>query len=121
MVLVLGLDQHGFRALINKVLVLPAPVAHAELLRAFFQFVYMRSNCLLSNARSSSLNTSNSSSGMDTRQDKESCVEDMLVLTLLSLTTKCAQTAAVLGMLVGTHWRLCWVHTSSNRAKGRLG
>jgi hypothetical protein len=53
-----------------------------ELLRAFFRFVYMRSNRLLNNARSSSPSTSNSSSGMDTRQDKENCLEDMLALVL---------------------------------------
>jgi hypothetical protein len=69
--LVLGLDLHGFPALGDEVLVLPAPVAQPELLRAFFRFVYMRSNRLLSNARSSSPNTLNSSSGMDTRQTKK--------------------------------------------------
>jgi hypothetical protein len=53
-----------------------------ELLRAFFQSVYMCSNRLLNNARSSSPSTSNSSSGMDTRQDKENCLEDMLELVL---------------------------------------
>jgi hypothetical protein len=53
-----------------------------ELLRAFFRFVYMRSNCLLNNARSSSLSTLNFSSGIDTRKDKENCLEDMLALVL---------------------------------------
>jgi hypothetical protein len=73
MVLVLGLNLHGFRALGDEV-----PV----LLRAFFRFVYMRSNRLLNNVRSSSRSMSNSLSRMDTRQDKENCLEDMLALVL---------------------------------------
>jgi hypothetical protein len=44
--------------------------------------VYMRSNRLLSNVRSSSPTMSNSSSAMGTRQDKENCLEDMLALVL---------------------------------------
>jgi hypothetical protein len=81
-VLVLGLDLHGFRALGNEVPVLPAPVAHARASLSIVRFVYMRSNRLLNNARSSSPSTSNSSSGMDTRKDKENCLEDMLALVL---------------------------------------
>jgi hypothetical protein len=44
--------------------------------------MYMRSNRLLNNARSSFLNTSNSSFVVNTRQDKENCLEDMLALVL---------------------------------------
>jgi hypothetical protein len=53
-----------------------------ELLLAFFLFVYRRSNYLLSNTRSFRLSKSNFSSGMDTSQDKEKCLEDMLGLVL---------------------------------------
>jgi hypothetical protein len=53
-----------------------------DLLRAFFWFVYVHSNRLLSNARSSSPSTSNSSCDTDTRQDKKKCLEDILVLVL---------------------------------------
>jgi hypothetical protein len=53
-----------------------------ELLQVFFQFAYIYLNLLLSNARSSSPSTSNSSRGIDTRQDKENCLADWLVLVL---------------------------------------
>jgi hypothetical protein len=43
------------------------------------------------------------------------------VLTLLSLTTRLAQTATMTEMLAGAYKSHRWVHTSSNGAKGRQG
>jgi hypothetical protein len=73
-VLVLGLDLHGLWALSDKVHVLRALVAHA---RAPLSVLPICSNRLLNNMRSSSPNTSNSSSGIDIRADKETCLEGM--------------------------------------------
>jgi hypothetical protein len=39
----------------------------------------------------------------------------------LSLSTKMVQKAMVTEMLVGTYKCHCWVHTSSNGTRGRLG
>jgi hypothetical protein len=53
-----------------------------EFLLELIRFSYILSNLLDKSARSSSPNTSKSSSGKDTREDKEKCLEDMLALVL---------------------------------------